>query len=121
MRQEGAGANRFFFETLTRLGIDAAALNTTANALSEWDVASRIAFGQADIAPGARSAAAENGLAFIPTGWECFDIALDRGIYFRKLLQDLITRIQDAEREELSGMLGGYDLSNSGKLLWGQD
>lgn len=121
MRQEGAGANRFFLETLTRHGIDTAALNTTAIALSERDAASRIALGQADIAPGARSAATENGLAFVATGWECFDIALDRGIYFRKLLQDLITRIQDAETADLALMLGGYDLSDAGKLVWGQD
>lgn len=121
MRQEGAGAKRFFLETLTRLETDATALNTTATALSERDAASRIALGQADIAPGARSAAAENGLSFIATGWECFDIALDRGIYFRKLLQDLITRIQDAETADLAGMLGGYDLSDAGKLVWGQD
>lgn len=121
MRQEGAGADRFFREMLTRHGVDAAVLNVTATALSERDAASRIALGQADSAPGARSAAAENGLGFIATGWECFDIALDRSIYFRTLLQDLIARIQDAETADLAKMLGGYDLSDAGKLVWGQD
>lgn len=121
MRQAGAGADRFFREMLTRHGVDAAALKATATALSERDAASRVALGQADIAPGARSAAAENGLGFIATGWECFDIALDRSIYFRKLLQNLIARIQDPETADLARMLGGYDLSDAGKLVWGQD
>ncbi len=121
IRQEGAGANRFFLETLNRHGVETAALDVTATALSERDAASRIALGQADIAPGARSAAAENGLGFVGTGWECFDFALERSIFFRKLLQDLIARLQDAETAELAAMLGGYDLSDAGKLVWGQD
>ena len=121
IRQEGGGANRFFLETLNRHGVETAALDVTATALSERDAASRIALGQADIAPGARSAAAENGLGFVGTGWECFDFALERSIFFRKLLQDLIARLQDAETAELAAMLGGYDLSDAGKLVWGQD
>lgn len=121
VRQEGAGASRFLLETLTRHGVDTTSLEVTATALSERDAASRIALGQADIAPGARSAAAENGLGFIGTGWECFDLALERSIYFRKLLQDLIARLRDSETAQLAEMLGGYDLTDTGRLVWGQD
>ena len=121
IRQEGAGATRFFLETLAHHGVTAESLNRTATALSERDAAACISLGLADIAPGARGAAAENGLAFVATGWESFDLALERGIYFRKLFQDLVARIKDAETAQLAQRLGGYDLSDSGALVWGQD
>jgi excisionase family DNA binding protein len=121
MRQEGAGASRFFHEILSRNGAEATALEVSATALSERDAATLISLGQADIAPGVRAAATENGLAFVATGWECFDIALERSIYFRKLLQDLIGRVQDSRTAALAELLGGYDLSDAGRLVWGQD
>ena len=121
MRQEGAGARRFFDETLTRHGVEAAALNATVTSLSEREAAAAIALDLADAAPGARAAAAETGLGFIPTGWESFDLALERGIYFRKLFQDLIARVRDPETASLAGLLGGYDLAEAGRLVWGQD
>jgi putative molybdopterin biosynthesis protein len=121
MRQEGAGAKRFFLEILTRAGVSAESLDVTATALSEREAATCISLGLADIAPGARGAATENGLGFVSTGWESFDLALERGIYFRKLFQELLGRFQDAETKRLGDMLGGYDLADAGKLVWGQD
>jgi putative molybdopterin biosynthesis protein len=121
MRQEGAGSKRFFLEVLTRAGVSAESLDVTATALSERDAATSISLGLADIAPGARAAAAENGLAFVSTGWECFDLVLERGIYFRKLFQDLVAHIRDAETLRLAEMLGGYDLTDSARLVWGQE
>jgi len=121
MRQEGAGARRFFLETLSRYRVDAESLQVSANALSERDAAVAISLGLADIAPGARAAASENGLTFVSTGWENFDLALERGIYFRRLFQDLVARLKDAETGRLAELLGGYDLAETGKLVWGQD
>jgi excisionase family DNA binding protein len=121
MRQEGAGARRFFDETLRRYGIRPERLTRGADALSEREAASAISLGQADAAPGVRAAAAEHGLEFVPTGWECFDLALERGIYFRKLFQDLVERLQDQETARLAQLLGGYDLADCGRLVWGQD
>ncbi len=121
MRQEGAGARRFFDETLRRHGVRPEGLTSSAEALSERDAASAISLGLADAAPGVRAAAAEHGLDFVPTGWECFDLALERGIYFRRLFQDLIERLQDAETRRLAELLGGYDLGDCGRIVWGQD
>ena len=121
MREEGAGARRFFDETLTRHGLEVRALNAAVTALSERDAAAAIALGLADAAPGVRAAAAEMGLGFVSTGWECFDLALERGIYFRKLFQDLIARLRDPETAQLARLLGGYDLAEAGRLVWGQD
>ena len=44
----------------------------------------------ADIAPGTRSIANEFGLGFISLGWESFDLALPRNIWFRHLFQECI-------------------------------
>jgi excisionase family DNA binding protein len=121
MRQEGAGARRFLLETLTRYRVEPDSLQVTADALSEREAAAAISLGRADIAPGARSAAAENGLGFVSTGWACFDLALERGIYFRKLFQDLVARLRDPQTARLAGLLGGYELAEAGRLVWGQD
>ena len=121
MRQDGAGARRFFEEVLSRHRVDARTLHVTVTALSERDAASAISLGLADAAPGSRAAAAENGLGFVATGWEAFDLALERSIYFRKLFQDLIARLQDTETAHLAGLLGGYDLAEAGRLVWGQE
>ena len=121
MRQEGAGAKRFLLETLSKHDLREQDLAVSATTLSERDTAAAICLGQADIAPGARAAASEHGLGFFSTGWESFDLALERGIYFRGLFQELIACLGKPETADLAALLGGYDLTDSGKLVWGQD
>ncbi len=84
------------------------------NALS----ATAIAMGAADVAPGARSAATQAGLAFVAIGWEAFDFALYRGIFFRTLFQRLLDELKTPATQDLARALGGYDLSEVGKLVW---
>ena len=62
----------------------------------------------------------EAGLEFISIGWESFDIALNKGIWFRNIFQTLLKRLQSDEAQKLAVMLQGYDLSRSGELLWGE-
>ena len=119
-RQPGAGAQRFFME-MRRSAADAEALNVTATALSEREAAAAIVLGQADVAPGARAAATEAGLGFIPFGVEAFDFALPRNIWFRRLFQDLLSHLQSGECRQTADLLGGYDFSESGELIWGED
>jgi hypothetical protein len=40
------------------------------------------------------------------------------GVFFRTLLQQLIGWLQSPEGRELAARLGGYDLTQSGKLVW---
>jgi excisionase family DNA binding protein len=119
-RQAGAGAQRFLME-LRKSSTAAQSLNVTATALSEREAASAIVLGQADVAPGARAAAAEAGLDFIPFGVEAFDFALPRNIWFRRLFQDLLSRLQSGECRQMADLLGGYDFAQSGDLIWGED
>lgn len=117
-RQNGAGSQRFLQETLQYFGIKEDTLNVCCTALSERDAASKITMNQADVAPGTRSIATEYSLGFIPVGWEAFDLALYRGVYFRTLFQNLLEEIKSKSCLELAKQLGGYDFSESGKLTW---
>ena len=118
LRQDGAGSQRFFQEMLANHGAASDNLNVIGRANSERDAATTIVMGAADLAPGARSAATEAGLAFVPIGWEAFDFALYRGIYFRTLFQRLLDELKTPATHDIARALGGYDLSEVGKLIW---
>ena len=120
-RQPGAGAQRFFMEMRRASAADVGDLNITATALSEREAAAAIVLDQADVAPGARAAATEAGLGFIPFGVEAFDLALPRSIWFRRLFQELLARLKSGECRQVADLLGGYDFSETGELIWGQD
>lgn len=120
-RQPGAGAQRLLLELLSQYRLDAETLTTVTIALSEREAAAAIAMGRADVAPGIRAAASEFGLDFLPCGWEAFDIALPRRIWFRRLFQDLVGRLKSEPGARLAEELGGYDLSGAGELVWGDE
>ena len=120
VRQGGAGTQRFLLETLQHFNLSEDNLNICCTALSERDSASRIAMKQADVAPGTRSIASEYSLGFIHIGWEAFDLALYRGVYFRTLFQSMIEELKSSASQELAEQLGGYDFSETGKLVWSE-
>ena len=121
LRQNGAGAQRYLLEILGKHGLNASALKSEVTALSEREAAAAIAMDLADVAPGARAVATEFGLGFISLGWESFDFVLPRPIWFRRLFQDLVSRLRSGQSQELADELTGYDLSACGQLLWGDD
>lgn len=119
LRQTGAGAQRFLNEFLSTKHTNSNQLNSSITAFSEREAAAAIAMKHADVAPGAKAAAEEYGLGFISFGWEAFDLTLPKSIWFRRLFQDLITRLKSPSSQKLANELGGYDLSKSGSLTWG--
>jgi putative molybdopterin biosynthesis protein len=56
-----------------------------------------IAMGYADVGIGVRAAATEFGLDFMPIGWEAFDFAMHRGMFFRTLFQKLLDYLRSTE------------------------
>ena len=121
MREQGSGAQRYLREIQSHARVDMTRLNVVATVNSDREGAALIAMGQGDIAPGARATASEFGLDFVPFGWESFDIAMRRDIYFRRLLQDLVKRLRSPECLSDADRLGGYDLSDAGNLVFGAD
>ena len=118
MRQEGTGSKRFLQELLVEHNSDPSNLNVSARAYSERETASLVAMGSADVAPGTRSAATEFGLDFLPIGWEAYDLVLYRGVYFRALFQSLLDYLKGSDCRHLAQHLSGYDLNETGKLIW---
>lgn len=121
LRQSGAGAQRFLMERLSLYNRNVDDLNSVTISLSEREAAASIVMGIADAAPGVRAAATEYGLDFVPFGWESFDLAIPRQIWFRRLFQELISRIKSHSSQQLADTLKGYDLSRTGELVWGDD
>lgn len=117
-RQQGAGTGRFLEEHLRRLGVEPSSLDAQVTTRSEREAAAAVAMGLVQAAPGARSAATEYGLHFISLGWEYFDLVLDKRVYFRHLFQQLMDRLMHSENRLLASLLGGYDLSEAGRLVW---
>jgi hypothetical protein len=74
-----------------------------------------------DAAPGVRASATEFAPGFVSTGWEAFDFALKRGVYFRTLFQSLLDALRGPETLEYAARLGGYDLEPAGELIWGME
>ncbi len=121
LRQPGAGAQRFLMERLSLYNLNIDDLNSVNIALSEREAAASIVMGVADAAPGVRAAATEYGLDFVPFGWESFDLAIPRQIWFRRLFQELISRMKSHTSRQLAETLGGYDLGKTGELVWGDE
>ncbi|MFW2438378.1 MAG: substrate-binding domain-containing protein [Arenicellales bacterium] len=121
MRQKGSGAQRFLLEILSHYHKTTDLLNNEMEANSEREAAAAIAMDMADIAPGTRSVATEFGLGFISLGWESFDLALPRNIWFRHLFQEFINELKSLPSQQMAEALTGYDLGSCGELVWGDD
>lgn len=118
LREEGSATQRFLDEAAIRQDVDPGRITPVARASSEREAATLVAGGAADLAPGVRGTAAEFGLRFLPLGWEAFDLALFRGVYFRALLRRLLEELDGERTRSLAGTLGGYRLEELGRIVW---
>jgi putative molybdopterin biosynthesis protein len=121
IRQVSSGSQRFLMEILSKYRLNADMLNVTTTSLSDREAAASINLQKTDIASGTRAIANEFGLDFISLGWEVFDFAIPRNIWFRHLFHNLINRINSDAGQRIANDLGGYQISNCGKLIWGDD
>ena len=117
-RQEGAGARYHFDNWLAERGMAGTDLNIVGTAFSERELAASVARGEADFGFGCHGIAGEMGLAFVPLGRESFDLVMPQGVYFRQHLQQLFSVMQSPDTLSQAQRLGGYDLTDSGKLIW---
>ncbi|QIZ78010.1 helix-turn-helix transcriptional regulator [Ferrimonas lipolytica] len=117
-RQLGSGSRHQMDNFLTSQGLTASDLNLQPEALSEHELAATIARGEADFGIGCQGIAGEFGLAFLPLGTESFDLVMPQGVFFRQHLQALFTSLQSPDTNIHANMLGGYDLSDCGKIIW---
>ena len=118
MRLRELGAQSHLAELLSQHGINPAQIHPAHRTISQHEAASLLARGEADVTPGTRSCANQYGLDFIELGWEAYDFALNRGIYFRTLFQKLMEEIQSPECLRIAATLGGYDFKRCGQIIW---
>ncbi|WP_447045063.1 substrate-binding domain-containing protein [Vreelandella sp. H-I2] len=118
-RQPDAGAARLLSCLLQQAGIDSSALNWAPHAsLSEDDLALSISQGEADVGLGVEAAAHRQQLAFIPLHNEPFDLVMQRRGYFESPFQRLLAFTHNARFAERATQLGGYDISELGKISY---
>jgi len=121
IRQGGSGSQRYLMEILSRHRLNTDMLNATTTSLSEREAAASVNLGKCDVALGTRAISNEFGLEFISLGWEIFDFAIPRNIWFRHLFHNLINRIKSDSGHQIASELGGYQIDDCGKLVWGDD
>ncbi|WP_076542141.1 helix-turn-helix transcriptional regulator [Shewanella sp. UCD-KL21] len=117
-RQAGSGSQQHLEQWLQKQGASFADLKSNIVAQSERELAGYIARDNADIGFGCQSVALESGLSFVHILTESFDFVMPQGIYFRRQLQALLNLFKETQSIQLATTLGGYDLTDCGKLIW---
>jgi molybdate-binding protein len=84
------------------------------------DVGLEILAGKADAGPGIRPVAALLGLEFIPLRWERFDLLVSKDIFFEPGVQKFQGLLHEKDFKNLAKSLNGYDISDSGKMVFPQ-
>ena len=82
------------------------------------DIAQAIRASRADVGIATRSVANSAGLDFVPIIWEPFDLLLRQRDYFRPTMQALIRFLRTDELVARAQEMGGFDLSEAGKVRY---
>jgi putative molybdopterin biosynthesis protein len=117
MRPKGAGAQLLLLALLHRakLTLDQLAAVSPISPTGP-DIAQAIRAGRADTGIATRGVANAAGLDFVPIVWEHFDLVLRQRDYFHPPLQALIRFLRSDNLAARVRELGGYDMSEAGKV-----
>jgi putative molybdopterin biosynthesis protein len=118
-RQRGAGTRILLDLELSRIGVDPASVaGYEHEEYTHMGVASCVASGAADVGLGIRSAAVALGLDFVPMANERYDLLTRIEFLKSPKIERLIAvmRSDDFRRDVVA--LGGYDVSQTGKVVW---
>lgn len=85
---------------------------------TETDAAVAVASGAADAAPGLAAMAKQFNLGFMPTVLERYDLIVDRRSWFEPPMQSLLKFCASEKFKNKAMELGGYQLSDHGKIHW---
>lgn len=119
-RQAGAGTRLLTDMYLKKLGIDPKQVKGyNHEEYTHMAVASAVLSGVADTGLAILSSAVALGLDFIPVAKERYDLAIPEEFYDTEMINRLLTIIShDAEFRSQVMTLGGYDISDMGKILY---
>lgn len=114
-RQTGAGGEIIFAQLCAEAGISP---TVSVVARTETEAAAAVAEGSADAALGLACMARTFGLDFLPLAEDRFDIVVDRRAWFERPWGALWRFAQSPECRARAGAMGGYDLSELGRVIW---
>lgn len=118
-RQKGSGTRLLLDHELKRSGVDPSSINGyNREEYSHLAVAAVIAGGGADVGVGILAAARTLGLDFIPLAKERYDLAIPCKFFETDMCWKLMKVIGSGAFKEKVESLGGYDLPESGNVLW---
>ena len=119
MRQPGAAAAALFEELLREAGVKETEIVRLATpAWTESDAAAAVAAGEADAALGIEAMARQFDLPFRLLMLERFDLVVDRRAYFTDPVRALLDFAAGEAMKEKAKAMGGYVLSETGKVRW---
>jgi putative molybdopterin biosynthesis protein len=120
-RQAGSGTRVLLDFELKRLGINPNSIDGyEREEFTHMSVGVAIASGLADAGLAVRAAAQALSLDFIPIASEQYDLLFSRPFYESECGERLMRVLQSAAFKDAVAALGGYDSSDSGKLLYQQ-
>jgi putative molybdopterin biosynthesis protein len=118
-RQQGSGTRQLLDYHLSKLGIDSGKINGYENEVyTHFEVGLSILSGEADVGIASAAIAKLLGLKFKPITSECFDMILDQSIYFQSGIQSFIEELKTESFRNRVKKIGGYDFTDSGKILY---
>lgn len=118
-RPLGTGTRLLFDRLLTEAGAVPAEVPGYDNECPRhMDVGLEVLAGRADCGPGIHAVAGLLGLETIHVGWERFDLLIPKDRFFDKPVQQFLNMLTDEEFKSLATSLSGYDLSESGKMVF---
>lgn len=118
-RQRGAGTRVLLDMELGKLGIDPDAVKGYSHEeYTHMGVAASVANGAADVGLGIHSAAVALDLDFVPVSTEQYDLLTTREFLGSEMMGALLTVVRSDEFKRAVLAMGGYDLSDTGKVVW---
>jgi molybdate-binding protein len=85
------------------------------------DIGMEVLSGRADAGPGIRTVAGLLDLGFLPLRWERFDLIMPKDRFFDRGIQLFLGFLRNQPFKDLALKLSGYDLSNTGEMVYPQD
>ena len=118
-RNEGSGTRMLLEYLLKEKGWDKKEITSFVNEVNtHLEVALKVFFGEADVGLGIEYVAHLFSLDFVPLKEERFDLVVPREIWSTKVMQGLIACIDPVQISRLSRTLPGYNLKDTGKIIF---
>ncbi len=118
-RARGTGTRLLLEHEMQKLGISPEKIKGYENEMgTHLEVGIEILAGRADAGLGIEAVAQILGLDFIPIKKERYDLLIPKEMFFQKKVQQFLSFLQQDVFKQLGNQLAGYDISQSGQLIF---